>query len=49
MNNKDTKNLVQNMKFEIDPLDINLVKIQQEFQKKVEITNLDLAPIILSP
>ena len=36
MNNKDTKNLVQNMKFEIDPLDINLVKIQQEFQKKVE-------------
>ena len=36
MNNKDTKNLVQNMKFGIDPLDINLVKIQQEFQKKVE-------------
>lgn len=48
MNNKDTKNLVQNMKFEIDPLDINLVKIQQEFQKKVEqIPNCgNFAPLI---
>lgn len=48
MNNKDTKNLVQNMKFEIDPLDINLVKIQQEFQKKVDqIPNYgNFAPLI---